>query len=293
MLTRQKAVLGLLAQTGGSLNPTVFVKFMFLLRHETVLQGESSFYDFVPYRFGPFSFQLYRDLTSLKNNGYLQQDDGIVGVSDELKHEVDSKQSELPERIHQALRSVVKRYGGMEQKSLLRDVYERFPWFASRSELTDLRPDTVPNSVPAAKAVYTVGYEGKSVDFFFNGLLKAGVLQILDVRANPMSRKYGFARKSMSEISSKLGIRYKHMPALGIPGEYRKELSDFDSYQRLLNRYESEMLPKRSKEIEEASSEVQHTPTALLCMERDSRCCHRSRLANSVSLSSGLPIVHL
>ena len=188
---------------------------------------------------------------------------------------------------------VLERYGGMKHRNLLRHVYERYPWFASRSQLTDLRQETAPNLVTEARAIYTVGYEGRSVDSFFNGLLRAGVLQILDVRANPMSRKYGFARRSMSEISAKLGIGYKHMPSLGIPREFRKELSDFDSYQRLLDRYESEMLPERRREIEQVSSEVQDTPSAFLCMEKDTQCCHRSRLAKAVSLSNGLPIVHL
>lgn len=293
MLTRQKVVLGLLSQTEGPLNPTVLVKLIFLLRHETVLQEEPSFYDFVPYRFGPFSFQLYRDLTHLRNNGYLLRNDGTVAVSYELQHEIETKQAELPERTHQALGSVLERYGGMKHRNLLRHVYERYPWFASRSQLTDLRQETAPNLVTEARAIYTVGYEGRSVDSFFNGLLRAGVLQILDVRANPMSRKYGFARRSMSEISAKLGIGYKHMPSLGIPREFRKELSDFDSYQRLLDRYESEMLPERRREIEQVSSEVQDTPSAFLCMEKDTQCCHRSRLAKAVSLSNGLPIVHL
>jgi hypothetical protein len=42
------------------------------------------------------------------------------------------------------------------------------------------------DAAAAPKAVYTVGYEGKSVDLFFDGLLQSGVLQILDVRVNPM-----------------------------------------------------------------------------------------------------------
>ena len=36
---------------------------MFLLRMETELKQLSSFYDFVPYKYGPYSFALYRDLT--------------------------------------------------------------------------------------------------------------------------------------------------------------------------------------------------------------------------------------
>ena len=59
MLTRQKTVLSLLTQVGRPLSPTVFVKLVFLLRQETDLERDRSFYSFVPYNFGPFSFTLY------------------------------------------------------------------------------------------------------------------------------------------------------------------------------------------------------------------------------------------
>ena len=47
------------------------MKLVFLLRHETCLKDVPSFYDFVPYKFGPFSFTLYRELERLQQNGYV------------------------------------------------------------------------------------------------------------------------------------------------------------------------------------------------------------------------------
>ena len=53
MLTRERIILRLLTQVAKPLSRTVLVKLVFLLRHETTLKDVPSFYDFVPYKFGP------------------------------------------------------------------------------------------------------------------------------------------------------------------------------------------------------------------------------------------------
>ncbi|HUQ72751.1 MAG TPA: DUF488 domain-containing protein [Planctomycetaceae bacterium] len=138
-----------------------------------------------------------------------------------------------------------------------------------------------------------MGYEGKSIDGFFNGLLESRIAAIVDVRANPVSRKYGFAKRSMSEIAKKLGVEYHHLPELGIASSERADLSDFDSYQRLLDRYEHRMLPGRPEAIKASIDLIREKPSALLCMEKDVRCCHRGRLAAAVAVDLGWPINHL
>jgi len=145
----------------------------------------------------------------------------------------------------------------------------------------------------AHPAVYTVGYEGKSVDAFFNHLLKNGIHVIIDVRANPVSRRYGFSKKRLREIAGRLGLDYRHMPVLGIPSGYRAHLTDFASYQRLLERYEQEILPKIQGEVAEAGNVMQRKPSVLMCVERDVRCCHRSRLAEAICRKTRMEIVHI
>ena len=80
MLTRQKTVLSLLTQVGRPLSPTVFVKLVFLLRQETDLERDRSFYSFVPYNFGPFSFTLYWDLGRLRQNGYVTTEEERIAL---------------------------------------------------------------------------------------------------------------------------------------------------------------------------------------------------------------------
>ena len=113
------------------------------------------------------------------------------------------------------------------------------------------------------------------------------------MRANPVSRKYGFARTSLSGIATKLGLAYRHFPQLGIPSHLRSHLSGFSTYQRLLDRYEKELVPKHIAGITELSDVVRAEPTALLCFEADVRCCHRSRLAEAVARETGLKVMHL
>ena len=152
---------------------------------------------------------------------------------------------------------------------------------------------TVQRPEKARPAVYTTGYEGRSVDAFFNDLLKWGIHVLVDVRANPVSRKYGFSRLRLAEFCEKLGLQYRHVPALGIPGVARARLNSFTSYQRLLNVYESATLPERTSEVQEVGRLMLRQPSVLVCVEKDVRCCHRSRLAEAVARDTGLEVVHL
>ena len=131
------------------------------------------------------------------------------------------------------------------------------------------------------------------MDAFFDRLLREGITAIADVRANPISRRYGFARRTMERISNKVGVEYQHYPLLGIPGTLRSSLTDLASYQRLFDRYERETLSRQHAEINRLANSVAEVPTVLVCMEHDVDYCHRSRLAAAVSRVGGLPVHHL
>ena len=293
MLTRQKTVLSLLTQVGKPLSPTVFVKLVFLLRQETDLERDRSFYSFVPYNFGPFSFTLYWDLGSLRQNGYVSIEEERIALCGRTIELVEKRVEELPASIRSAVADVLTRYGTMNQKALIREVYSRYPWFALNSKLPERDSVSVQRPKKARPAVYTAGYEGRSVDAFFNDLLKRGIHVVVDVRANPVSRKYGFSRLRLVEFCKKLGLQYRHVPTLGIPGTARAGLNGFTSYQRLLKRYEEAMLPERSAEVQDVGRLMHRQPSVLVCVEKDVRRCHRSRLAEAVARETGLEVVHL
>lgn len=293
MLKRQRILLGLLHRAGGALGRTQLVMMAFLLGKETDVRSREAYYDFVPYKYGPFSFSLYRELGALERDEYVQLGEDRIQLCEGIRDRVAALLDDMAAPIRRAIDQVVAHYGSLTQHALLSKVYRKYPWYAMASERHDLVPDSAPSRTDADIAVYTVGYEGKSVDAFFDGLIRTGIRAVLDVRANPVSRKYGFAKRSMNEIASKVGIHYIHLPELGISSSLRTDLSDFNSYQNLLDRYEHEILPDRTEDLCRLVDLIRERPSALLCVEKDVRCCHRSRLAEAASNASGLPVVHL
>jgi uncharacterized protein (DUF488 family) len=294
MLTRQKIMLNVLAFAVEPIGRTALVKLAFLLKHETAISQDATFYDFVPYKYGPFSFALYRELEALKSEGLIAGEDKI-SLPESLMKMADARSmvESLPNWVRSSTERLFVRYGRVPFRKLVRDVYARYPWYATRSELFDLLPSPTPTQKVAPIAVYTAGYESKSVDQFFQGILKSGVKSILDVRANPISRKWGFAKKSLKEIAGKLGLDYHHLPELGIPSEHRADLSDEASFQRLFDSYYVSNLREKKEAVEAASVLVKEKPSALLCLEKNADCCHRSRLAKAISGVTGLPTIHL
>lgn len=293
MLKRQKAILDLLVKAGRPLSSTVFVKLVFLLRHETDLKEGNAFYDFLPYKFGPFSFTLYWDLNRLVQNGYVTREGERIALCHWMLDDGDQKSEDLPQSIRQAVTTVISQYGRLNQRTLVERIYAKYPWYAMNSELADPRLKASQRPPWAQPAIYTTGYEGKSVDFFFNDLLSRGIKTLIDVRANPISRKYGFAGRRLKEIGEKLGIGYWHVPSLGIPREYRENLDGFKTYQRLLDWYEQKILPAQETSMLEVAKFMKSRPAVFVCAEKDFRCCHRSRLAKVVSQENGLEEVHL
>ncbi|MCX6646108.1 MAG: DUF488 family protein [bacterium] len=275
------------------LSPTVFVKLMFLLRHETILEKDATFYDFVPYRFGPFSFGLYRELANLRQYGYVIPEENRIALSESAMVLTEECIREIPQTIREAISCILQQYAGLKQNDLIRSVYTRYPWFAVSSELPERHMASIKGKPKAKLAVYTTGYEGKSIDAFFDHLMRQGIKTVIDVRANPISRKYGFSRHGLNDICVKLEIDYHHVPSLGIPSSARANLSTFTSYQRLLNKYDQIELPKHVEEVAMVGSIMHKKPSVLVCVEKDFHYCHRSRLAEAVARVTGLKVVHL
>lgn len=293
MLNRQRLILALLCAAKEPVSPTALVKYAFLLRSETEVGADATFYAFVPYRFGPFSFALYRELATLERDGYVRRAEKAISLNHELLDLTRREVDRLSRKQIDAAQGVVARYGRLAHRSLLRSVYDRYPWYATASELEDLIPANSPGPKQSPIAVYTAGYEGQSIDSFCDALLRSGLRALIDVRANPISRKYGFAKRSLQRISDDLGLGYHHLPQLGIASERRAGLGSTASYQRLLDEYEREMLPRQRDGLLRAIELLREKPSALLCVERDVRCCHRSRLAQRIASESGLEVVHL
>jgi hypothetical protein len=289
MLRRQRTILKLLSVADGGVSATQLQKYIFLLRQETLFADDSTFYEFLPYKFGPYSFAAQREIETLTAYGYIQSANSShnitdLGEAEALKADVDTTH---------AVRAIVSNYGTKPLRILLTDVYKRYPWFATKSDLVNLIPAGVKTQVAAPPAVYTIGYENCSVDGFLNKLIQAGIHRIIDVRANPVSRKYGFARSALTSLSTKMGLCYSHFPGLGISSIKRKEATTESDFVKLFSYYERDVLPSRPVEIAHVAELMKATPSVLVCMEKEAADCHRSRLATRIACLTDLGLVHL
>jgi uncharacterized protein (DUF488 family) len=293
MLNRQRVLLAVIAEAHNPLKRVRLFKYAFLVGQKSECTLNFKYYDFVPYMYGPYSFSLEQELSHLQACSLVDADNaGLQITSGLLESAADAIQS-LGAQVRHIVRHTVARWEGLNLDDLLRSVYSEYPEYAFNSSLRKLIPRTSLRPRPASLAIYTVGYEGQSIDSFLHKIIRSGISTILDVRANPVSRKYGFARSTLGRLSSKLGIHYMHVPELGIPSGDRKTLGSPDSYAELFARYEQEMLPRHNEALQRAASVVTSQSTVLLCRENLPHFCHRGRLAIALQRLTGLSVEHI
>ena len=287
MLTRQKVILELLRAAGRPVGATELTKWAFVLREERPSAGGSSFYDFLPYRYGPFSFALFHELGKLRDGGYVaERKHG--SVTEYRLADMAGEAAAPQDREKRDIRGVVQEMRFLSHASLIDRVYARHPYFTVNSEIRRLREKPV-----AQTAVYTAGYEGRSVDRFLNLLIGAGMECLVDVRRNPVARRYGFHKSTLGRLCGRLQIEYQHFPSLGISSADRRGLSGAAAYNQLFADYEAETLSEETADINRLTRLVRSRPCVLVCMEADPAACHRTRLANRIASETGLPVVHL
>jgi uncharacterized protein (DUF488 family) len=282
MLIRQKCLLYMVERAGRPVRHLELTKWAFLLARETPSGGGASFYDFVPYRYGPFSFTLFREVGTLVHDGYLSEDEAPKAwrrVTDV------SGPGELSDSLRSDAARVVDRFAARPVGHLMDYVYAEFPWYTvnSRKKRLAERPS-------GQLAVHTVGYEKWSVDRLLDELMRKGISRIIDVRWNPIARRYGFHNTFLSRLASRVGIGYTHFPDLGIPSEARRNLGTAKDYARLFAYYVQGILPSATASVQRVAELVSEKPSVLLCMEADPSLCHRTHLAKAVSEITGLPV---
>src|SRR5690606_40792860 len=65
---------------------------------------------------------------------------------------------------------------------------------------------------------------GISLEEYLLRLLKNDIKVLVDVRNNPLSMKFGFSKGQLRKFCDNLGIKYVHIPEVGIRSEQRQEL---------------------------------------------------------------------
>lgn len=292
---RHRTLLQLLSALGGSASKLDFQKVLFLYCEEP---DSGRPYEFVPYKFGAFSFTSYADLRKLVAGGLIAEEDGCWQLTREGRRFTGANPGLL-------LVPFIERLEGLSGDALLADTYRRFPYYATRSEIADrvLKGDDEALSRIAsekqdveAMPLQTVGYEGRTLESYLNMLLQAGVTLLCDVRRNPISRKYGFAKSTLSNACNGVGIRYEHLPELGISSERRQGLETQEAYDALFEEYRLVSLPSQTEALNLIQSWIAGGErVALTCFERLPHQCHRHCVSDALQamFDSHLEVGHL
>ena len=126
--------------------------------------------------------------------------------------------------------------------------------------------------------IFTIGYEGTTMDAFLAALKQAGVEQVIDVRALPLSRRPGFSKNSLAATLRDAGIGYVHLKALGTPKPGRDAAKKGD-WRTMESVYAGQLqLPEAQAEAAKMRALAAEKKSALLCFERDPHHCHRTML---------------
>jgi uncharacterized protein (DUF488 family) len=146
-----------------------------------------------------------------------------------------------------------------------------------------------------ARVLWTIGYEGRSLESFVSTLLKNRVEILVDVREQARSRKKGFAKSALSSALEAAGIQYVHFPQLGTSSAHREcyRSGEFD-LEQYLGIY-TLCVGEQQEALDELDALIKEKRCCLLCVEADHKQCHRSVLAKIVHERSGgsTSITHL
>ena len=257
-------------------------------------QYKCLFFDFVPYKFGCFSFQSYADLGTMMKYALVDEEKETNSNHGGywVKRTPDCYLERIKEKDLLHLKLIKNKFQAFTTEELIKYTYLNYPYYAINSlilerVLTKEEAQVVEQCRPyiEKKLLYTIGYEGISLENYINKLLINGVELLCDVRKNPLSMKYGFSKNQLKTACNRVGIDYLHLPELGIESQKRKELKCQHDYDVLFEEYNSKIL-KTERSIS-AIGKVFDLLTnkkriALTCFEANIHQCHRKHLASSI-----------
>jgi uncharacterized protein (DUF488 family) len=131
--------------------------------------------------------------------------------------------------------------------------------------------------------LFTIGYEGKTIEQFVAELRAARIDRILDVRELPLSRRKGFSKTALRTALEAASIDYVHLRAAGNP--FRRRDASLRAYGAHLDR-----APEIVAEVIAAATGHR---AALLCVEADAATCHRSVLSDRIARAIDVAVVDL
>lgn len=283
MYYRRKIILSVLQVFGGELEKIQLQKLLFLF---TRFQKDKKSFDFVPYKFGCFSFQANADLSTLKKYGIVSESDKFWKKEDEINY-----LNELKNDDKKTINDFKIIYSNKSSDDLIKLTYKRYPYYSINSTVAEkyLSDEELKNldnyrSFDDEIVLFTIGYEGITLETYLNKLIKNNIKVLCDVRKNALSMKYGFSKSQLKNACNGVGIEYIHIPEVGIDSEQRQELNTQIDYDSLFQIYKE----KNLKESIDSQTKILNLLTnnkriALTCFEADICQCHRKHLSEAIT----------
>lgn len=279
---RQKLLLALLQSFGGELKNIDLQKYLFLF---TKLCQQDKSYEFVPFRYGCYSFQSHADRARLTGIGVIADNPDVWQLANGSDFLGMLKNGE-----REKLEWFRKTYAALKGDALVREIYVKYPYYAINSEIatrlltkTQLRKVAQARPTESGPCLFTIGYERKTFEHYLNQLIQNNVKVLCDVRKNPLSRKFGFSKNAMSDALNRLGIGYVHIPALGIESGKRRDLRTQADYNSLFDNYEKTTLRSNKGALAQLVQLVEDKErVAITCFEQEPCMCHRGRVARAI-----------
>lgn len=293
MFYRRKIILSLFQLCNGNVEKTKLQKLLFLYSQ----RKRESEYDFIPYKFGCYSNSANADLVAMVKKEFLSESERGYSKIDpkDYLHTLKPKDREL-------LTETINSYGNMTSEALIRHTYINFPYYAINSTIAEriLNEEyysRVLNTVPNqnGKSIFTIGYEGVSLEKYLNKLVKNNIKLLVDVRKNPLSMKYGFSKTLLKRFCESLDIKYIHIPEVGINSNKRQTLEKQEDYDILFENYKNTTLKETSTQQQKIINLLnEYNRIALTCFESNICQCHRLPLAESLkTIESNLVVEHI
>ena len=289
MYYRRKYILALIQEFGGSLEHLNLQKLLFLATRK---QDKKAF-DFVPYKYGCFSFQANQDLNTMTKYGMVDNQENIWKCIDKTDYKSQLKRQDVA-----SISWVHKTYSDFESDDLIKETYRNYPFFATKSKIAEkvLTNDEL-EKVNLQKRkfdepmFFTIGYEGISLETYLNKLIINDVKLLVDVRKNSFSMKYGFSKSQLKNACEGIGIKYMHLPQLGIESQERKELNSLADYKILFKNYQKTTLQDNQEYLSKLKELCdENGRVAITCFEKEVCMCHRGVVAKELTKLKGWDI---
>lgn len=282
MYYRRKILLSLLEVFENEVEKIQLQKLLLLLHK----WQEKPSYDFVPYKYGCFSFQANADLHTMAKYKQVENHEKTWKRIDK-----ESYIESLKKNDKDVLFRLKRFFGDKTTNELISITYKKYPYFAINSTIAEqvlnkeeLKEVQKLKEKSKKTCLFTIGYEGVSLEKYLNKLIDEGVSALIDVRKNSFSMKYGFSKKQLSNACEGVNICYYHLPELGIVSEKRKALNCQKDYDILFDNYKETNL-KNTIATQEKVVEllIKHNRIALTCFEANVCQCHRKPLAEAIT----------